>query len=297
MLKTDKQAISSACHEKTAALPDGSAVPRLGQGTWHMAEQADKRQQEIEALRLGISLGMTLIDTAEMYSDGAAESLVGEAIRNIARENLFLVSKVLPQNAGRARIFKSCEDSLRRLGVDTLDLYLLHWRGDVPLSETVCCMEELVSLGKIRRWGVSNFDTADMQALWKISGGERCAANQVLYHLASRGIEYDLLPWQRAHNVPVMAYCPLAQAGAIRRGLLEHPAVGAVASAHGATAAQVLLAYILLHRDFIAIPKAGSAAHALQNAQSSLIELTPDDRAALERAFPAPVKKTPLDME
>ncbi len=289
--------IIAACHEKTAALPDGAAVPRLGQGTWHMAEQPEKKSQEIEALRLGISLGMTLIDTAELYSDGASESLVGEAIDGLARDKLFLVSKVLPQNAGREHIFTSCEASLRRLGVDTLDLYLLHWRGDVPLSQTVSCMEELVSLGKIRRWGVSNFDTADMQELWRIPGGQRCAVNQVLYHLASRGIEYDLLPWLRAHNVPVMAYCPLAQAGAIRRGLLENPEINRIAAAHGATAAQILLAFILRHNDFIAIPKAGSPAHTLQNAQASLIRLTPEELQSLYLAFPAPAQKTPLDME
>jgi diketogulonate reductase-like aldo/keto reductase len=278
------------------AFPDGAKAPRLGQGTWHLGERPSRRDSEIEALRLGVRLGMTLIDTAEMYGEGRAESLVGEAIRGIGRNGLFLVSKVYPHNAGRKNIFESCENSLRRLGTDFLDLYLLHWRGNIPLAETVTCMEELVSRGLIRRWGVSNFDTADMEELWRIPGGSRCAANQVLYHLGSRGVEYDLLPWMRKHRVPLMAYCPIAQGGSLRRGLFENPAVRRVAAAHGATPAQVLLGFVMRGGDVIAIPKAGTPRHTLENAGAGLLALTDADLAALSAAYPAPAHKTALDM-
>lgn len=278
------------------ALPDGAAVPRLGQGTWHLAERAARRTSELEALRLGIRLGMTLIDTAEMYDEGRSESLVGEAIRGIGRESLFLVSKVYPHNAGRGKIFESCKNSLRRLGTDYLDLYLLHWRGSIPLSETAACMEELVSKGLIRRWGVSNFDTDDMEDLWNTPGGRRCAVNQVLYHLGSRGIEYDLLPWMREHRVPLMAYCPIAQGGSLRTGLFENPAVRKVAEAHGATPAQVLLSFVTRGGDVVAIPKAGSPQHTLENAGAGLLALSESDLDALSESFPAPKRKAPLDM-
>lgn len=225
--------IREACLGLTVTLPDGGHMPRLGQGTWHMAERREKRTREIAAIRRGIELGLTMIDTAEMYAEGGAESLTGEAIRGIPRESLFLVSKVYPHNAGRGRIFSSCENSLRRLGVDRLDLYLLHWRGSVPLSETVACMEKLVADGRIVRWGVSNFDTDDMEALFSAPGGSGCATNQVLYHLASRGIEYDLLPWQRQRGVPVTAYCPIAQGGRLGSGLFTHPLMKALCDKYG----------------------------------------------------------------
>ena len=278
-------------------LPDGTAVPGLGQGTWHLAENPSKRSREIETLQTGVRLGMTLIDTAEMYGEGASEKLVGEAIREIPREKLFLVSKVYPHNAGRSHIFESCKNTLKRLGVSSLDLYLLHWRGRVPLAETVSCMEELIRMGLIRRWGVSNFDLEDMEELWKTPGGNRCAVNQVLYHLGSRGIEYDLIPWMDSHNVPVMAYCPLAQAGTLRRGLLESSAVKEVALAHNAAPVQILLSFVMHSGKVIAVPKASSPEHVYENAKSGMIELTHKDLETLSADFPPPRHKAPLDMQ
>lgn len=294
---TAEQKIREKNRAARVALPDGTEAPRLGQGTWHLSERASRRDSELEALRLGIRLGMTLIDTAEMYGEGRSESLVGEAIRGISRESLFLVSKVYPHNAGRGRIFESCKNSLRRLGTDYLDLYLLHWRGSVPLAETVACMEELTAQGLIRRWGVSNFDTDDMEELWNTPGGNRCAVNQVLYHLGSRGVEYDLLPWMRKRRVPLMAYCPIAQGGSLRRGLFENPSVLRVAGAHGATPAQVLLSFVTRGGDVVAIPKAGTPQHTLENAGAGLLELSESDLSALSAAFPAPKRKTVLDMQ
>lgn len=284
--------IQQACQALTVSLPDGAPMPRLGQGTWHIGENTGKHTQEVEALRHGIQLGVTLIDTAEMYGEGLSETLIGEAIQNIPRESLFLVSKVYPHNAGRKNIFKSCDASLKRLGVDTLDLYLLHWRGSVPLTETVECMEELVQQGKIRRWGVSNFDTEDMEELWSVPNGNHCSVNQVMYHLGSRGIEYDLLPWQQERKVPLMAYCPLAQGGR----LLKDKTVLEVAEKNHATASQILLRFLLHSPYVIAIPKAGSAQHALENAQAACESLSEEDYQVLSRAFPAPNYKTPLDM-
>lgn len=284
---------------RTVKLPDGTRVPAIGQGTWHMGDDPAKRASEIEALRTGVACGMTLIDTAEMYGEGAAERLVGEAIAPLDRAGLFLVSKVYPHNAGRARMFDSCRASLDRLGVEALDLYLLHWRGDVPLAETVACMEELMAEGLVRRWGVSNFDVADMEELMDVPGGEACAVNQVLYHLGSRGIEYDLAPWQAERGIPVMAYCPLAQAGRLARarGLLQDPAVAEVAARHDATPAQVLLAFAVRSGDVVAIPKAATPEHARDNAVALDLDLTVDDLALLDRRFPAPARKMPLDME
>lgn len=225
--------------EHYAVLPDGTQVPALGQGTWFLGEHKAAGLREQEALTAGVSAGMTLIDTAEMYGSGKAELLIGKTIKEMDRSSLFLVSKVYPHNAGRKNIFKSCMASLERMGTDYLDLYLLHWRGGIPLEETVACMEQLKKEGKIRRWGVSNFDTEDMEELWSVPGGKNCAVNQVLYHVASRGIEYDLLPWMRQHQIPLMAYCPLAQGGDLRRGLYESPVLKKVAKAHGASISQI----------------------------------------------------------
>lgn len=275
----------------------GKSVYPIGQGTWYLGEHAATFQREKEALQAGIEAGMNLIDTAEMYGEGAAERLVGEAIRGAAREDLFLVSKVYPWNAGRRQIFAACEDSLRRMNTDYLDLYLLHWRGPVPLRETVECMEQLKQQGRIRAWGVSNLDTADMKELAAVPGGAVCAADQVLYHLGSRGIEYDLLPWLQGRGVTTMAYCPLAQAGRLRRGLLENAAVRQIALDHGATAEQVLLAFLLGKADVLPIPRTGHAAHAQQNAAAAQIKLTAGERGALDQAFPPPSRKLPLDMQ
>lgn len=272
-------------------------LPRMGQGTWHMGDDPDKRAAEIEALHTGIRLGLAMIDTAEMYGEGRSESLVGEAIRPLPRESLYIVSKVYPHNAGKDRIFRSAENSLKRLQTNYLDLYLLHWRGSVPLGETVDCMEQLVKAGLIRRWGVSNFDTPDMQELLSLPQGENCAVNQVLYHLGSRGIEYSLLPLLRAHHIPVMAYCPLAQQSLLRPELYRSRAVLEVARRRGLTAAQVLLGFILRNPLLHPIPKAGSAAHAAQNAAMLRTPLEPEDISLLTDSFPAPGYKTPLDVE
>lgn len=220
-------------------LPDGTSLPRIGQGTWYMGDDPSKKNEELRALRRGVELGLNLIDSAEMYGDGRSESLVGEAIEGI-RDQVFLVSKVYPHNAGRNRIAVSCEQSLKRLKTDRLDLYLLHWRGSIPLSETVEAMEQLVEAGKILRWGVSNLDTDDMKDLFDAARGTNCMVDQVLYHLGSRGVEYDLLPWLRERKIPMMAYSPLAQAGTLRRGLVEHPAVKEIADRHGVKPLQIL---------------------------------------------------------
>ncbi len=280
----------------TVELPDGTPMPRFGMGTWFLGESAAKHDDELAALRTGLDAGVTLIDTAEMYGSGAAEHLVGEAIRGYDRESLFLVSKVYPHNAGDPEIFESVEASLERLGTDYLDMYLLHWRGAVPLAETVECMEQLVGDGLIRHWGVSNFDVDDLEELFAVPDGERCAVNQVLYHLGSRGVEYAVLPWMRSVGMPLMAYCPLAQAGDLRRGLTNDPAVVEVARRHDATPLQILLAFVLRDPMAIAIPRSGKPEHVLENVHACEIELSDDDLALLSRSFPAPGYPTPLDI-
>ena len=232
-----------------------------------------------------------------MYGDGAAEELLGRAIRGYDRDELFLVSKVYPHNAGRRNIFRACEDSLRRMGVDCLDLYLLHWRGSVPLQETVDCMEELIRQGRIARWGVSNLDLEDMEELFQCDGGDGCAVNQVLYHLGSRGTEYCLRPWMEQNHVAMMAYCPLAQGGRLRRGLVNSPAVRQTAEESGLTPMQVLLAFVLAQKNTIAIPRTGSADHALLNAETADHALTPEQLERLNKAFPAPRRREPLDIQ
>ena len=281
--------------ERTIRFGEHDAVPVIGQGTWYMGENQALHAQEVAALRAGIELGLAVIDTAEMYADGGAEEVVNEAIRG-QRDRVVLVYKVYPWNAGGRKIASACEASLRRLNTDYLDLYLLHWRGDYSLQETVEGMEGLVAQGKIRRWGVSNLDYDDMQQLWQVDGGEQCATNQVLYHLASRGIEHDLLPWCQQQRLPVMAYCPLAQAGRLRNGLLNHTVVKNIAEARGVTAAQVLLAWVISHQGVLAIPKAASIEHVEQNAAALEIVLSAEELALLDKAYPAPGRKTPLDM-
>ena len=278
-------------------LSNGAVVPAIGQGTWYIGETASKRAREIDAIRSGISAGMTLIDTAEMYGSGLSEKLVGEAIAGTAREKLFIVSKVLPSNAGKKNMERSCDATLERLGTDYLDLYLYHWRGSIALAETVACLEELKAKGKIRAWGVSNFDTDDMEELFALPAGKHCAANQVLYHLGSRGIEFDLLPWMREHGVALMAYCPLAQAGNLRRGLFENKTVAAVAEKHRCDATQVLLAWCIRDGSTIAIPRSSQKAHTLLNAGADAVRLDAEDFADLDTAFPPPSRKMPLDVE
>lgn len=274
---------------KTVEFPSGEKVPALGQGTWKMGERGERRAAEIAALRSGVELGMTVIDTAEMYGDGAAEMLVGEAL-GAMRGELFLVSKAYPQNASRERLAPACEASLRRLGTDRLDLYLLHWRGPVPLGETAEAMEALKAAGKIRHWGVSNLDTADMEEL-VASGGSGCVTNQILYNLSRRGPEHDLLPWLADHATPTMAYSPVEQGR-----LAANPALTEIAASINATPTQVALAWMLQHEGLIAIPKASSAAHVRENRAAADLELPVEVLPALESAFPRPRDREPLEM-
>jgi len=276
---------------RTVTLPSGEHIPALGQGTWHMAEDSRRRADEIGALRLGVDLGMTLIDTAEMYADGGAEELVGEAIGG-RRDGLFLVSKALPHHASRRGAIAACEGSLRRLGVDQIDLYLLHWRGQIPLEETIDAFETLIAAGKIRHWGVSNFDVDDMEELIDLRGGSAVATNQVLFNLARRGIEYDLLPSARQSGLPIMAYSPIEQGR-----LLRHPTLEAIAARHlGATPAQVALAWVLRQDGVCAIPQSGNPEHVRENRGALDIRLTAHDLADLDHAFPPPNRKQTLAM-
>ncbi|MFS8099090.1 aldo/keto reductase [Lentzea alba] len=272
----------------TVTLPSGEVVPALGMGTWMMAEDPARRSDEIAALRCGLDLGLTVIDTAEMYGSGAAESLVGEAVSG-RRDEVFLVSKVLPSNASAAGVVRACEASLRRLGTDRLDLYLLHWRGSVPLAQTLEGFATLVEAGKIRHWGVSNFDLADMRELTALPGN--CQTNQILYNLSRRGPEADLLPWHASAGMPIMAYSPVEQGR-----LLGSPVLAAVAERLDATPAQVALAWVLRLPHVQAIPKAGTVAHVQENAAARSLRLSAEDLAELDRAFPPPSGPEPLAM-
>lgn len=280
----------SATAVRTTTLPSGEAIPVLGQGTWGMAEGKHSRDDEITALRTGLDLGMTLIDTAEMYADGGAERLVGDAIHG-RRDDVFIVTKVLPQNASRTGTIAACERSLRRLKIQWIDLYLLHWRGSIPLQETLEAFDALVHLGKIRYWGVSNFDVSDMEELVGLSGGARVATDQVLYNLTRRGIEFDLLPWCRERKIPIMAYSPIEQGR-----VLEHPELQRIAKQHGAKPSQVALAWVLRQDKMIAVPRAGVPAHVRQNRAALDVRLTKEDLADLDRTFPPPTRKQPLAM-
>ncbi|WP_438747631.1 aldo/keto reductase [Pararhizobium sp. O133] len=274
----------------TTAFPDGRTVPVIGQGTWHMGENRKTATDEAKSLRHGLDLGMTLIDTAEMYADGGAERVVAEAIRG-RRDDAFLVSKVLPSNASREGTVRACEASLKRLGVEQIDLYLLHWRGRYPLSESVEAFETLKQTGKIGAWGVSNFDSDDMDELRNVPGGKNVATNQVLYNLNRRGIEYDLLKDSRKSGIPVMAYSPLDEGRLLRRPELVH-----IAKAHQATVAQVALAFLLRNPGVIVIPKTGMPERVRENRAAVEVHLTKDDLAILDRTFPPPVSKMPLEM-
>ena len=279
----------------TLLLPSGRPIPVLGQGSWSMGDDPAHRQREVRALQLGLDLGMTLIDTAEMYADGASEEVVGEAIAG-RRDEVFLVSKVYPHNADRRGVQAACEASLRRLGTDRLDLYLLHWPGAVPLDETLAAFEALRQAGKIRDFGVSNFDAARMEQAAALPGGAAIATNQVLYNLTRRGIEWDLLPWCRSHALPLMAYSPLESARAEQSAMLERPALRAVALRHGASAAQIALAWLLHQDGVIAIPKAVNPDHVRANRAALDIALTAADLAELDRDFPPPRRGGPLEM-
>jgi diketogulonate reductase-like aldo/keto reductase len=275
---------------RQVTLPGGERVPAVGLGTWRMGESASTRKAEAEAVRAAIDAGLTLIDTAEMYGEGGAEEVVGDAIAG-RREGVFVVSKVYPHNAGHAAAIAACERSLKRLRIETIDLYLLHWRGSVPLAETVMAFERLKSDGKIRHWGVSNFDVADMEELGAVPHGRNCAANQVLYHLGSRGIDYDLLPWSRRFGVATMAYSPLG----VGR-ILEDSALVKVARRHGVEPATVAVAWTIRDGTVISIPKTARRDRLAGLVRAGSLELTADDEALLDKAFPVPRKKQPLAM-
>jgi diketogulonate reductase-like aldo/keto reductase len=277
---------------RTVALPGGQTVPAIGQGTWYMGERRTDTQREADALRLGIDLGMTLIDTAEMYASGGAEEVVAQAVSGI-RDRVFIVSKVLPQNASRSGVAAACDRSLKRLRTDRIDLYLLHWRGGHPLAETVAAFEALKAAGKIRYWGVSNFDTDDMQELLGVPGGTGCAANQVLYHPDSRGIEFELLPWCLQHKIPIMAYSPL---GHHVRRLLGSSALQAVARRHGTSPAAIAVAWGLRGGNVVSIPKAADPAHVRENAQAAEIDLSAEDLKAIDAVHRPPAGKVALDL-
>ena len=271
-------------------LPSGESLPVLGQGTWYMGDEPRRRAEEIATLRLGIDLGMNLIDTAEMYGDGASEKLVGEAIAG-RRDEVFLVSKVLPSNASRSGTIAACERSLKRLGTDRIDLYLLHWRGRAPFAETIAAFEALQNAGKIRHWGVSNMDVGDMSEIARASGGDAISTNQVLYNLTRRGIEYDLLPQAQARELPLMAYSPIEQGR-----LTEYPEIENIADKHGVTPAQIALAWVLLQQGVIAIPKASTLSHVQENRAALDVKLTAEDLAALDEVFPPPTGPESLEM-
>jgi len=274
---------------KTVALPSGESVPALGQGTWYMGVSGRKRADEVAALRLGLDLGMTLIDTAEMYAEGGAEEVTGEAMRG-RRDEAFIVSKVLPNHASRTATIAACEASLRRLGTDRIDLYLLHWRGNYALEDTLTGFEALQNAGKIRHWGVSNFDVEDMEELLEV-GGAAVAANQVLYNLGRRSIEHDLIGWSAAHRVPIMAYSPIEQGQ-----LAGNRALAEIGKRHEASPAQIALAFVLSRPGVIAIPKASNLSHVRENAKAAEIALSAADLAALDAAFPPPKRKRALEM-
>jgi len=275
---------------RTVRLPSGEEMPAFGQGTWHMGESRGKRTDEIEAIKFGLDLGVTLIDTAEMYADGKSEEIVGEAIAG-RRDNVFLVSKVYPHNATRRGAVAACERSLKRLKTDRIDLYLLHWRGEAPFAETLAAFTALKRAGKIRHYGVSNFDRADMEELALEPGGNDVQTNQVLYNLARRGVEWDLKPWLREHRIPVMAYSPIEQARLVR-----DPKLSAFARRHELTAAQVALAWLLQDDDTIVIPKSADRERMKENLSALVIRLTPAQLDELDRMFPPPCAPRVLEM-
>ena len=280
---------------RTLPLPSGRPIPVLGQGTWLMGENPAKRQDEIAALRLGLDLGLTLIDTAEMYGEGAAEELIGEAIAG-RRQEVFLVSKVYPHNATLRGTVEACGRSLQHLGTDYLDLYLLHWRGAVPLTVTLEAFQLLKQAGKILDYGVSNFDQTDMDEAGSLPGGDEIATDQVLYNLLHRGIEWDLFPWCRERDIPIMAYSPIEHSPIDQLDMLNHSQLRQIAARHGATPAQVALAW-LLQQQVVVIPKASRPAHVRENSAALDLILTDDDLAALDLAFPPPNKKVTLEMK
>ncbi|NUE98539.1 aldo/keto reductase [Lactobacillus melliventris] len=273
---------------------NNQVLPALGIGTWEIGDDPKLRDEEIAAIRAGLDAGLSVIDTAEMYGNGRSEELVGEAIKPYQRAKIFLISKVLPQNASRSKMRQSLQNSLQRLQTDYLDLYLYHWRGMVPLSATVSELQALQNEGLIRSWGVSNFDIDDMQELWQLPEGQNCVVNEDLYNLETRGIEYSLLPWQREHHVPLIAYSPLGRGPKMGSTMMKNEAVLQVAEEHEASAYQILLAWVMQQPDVLAIPKSSSSKHLLSNLKALDIELTPEDLQILGKAYPKPEHKEPL---
>ena len=282
--------------QKTVRLPaatvhgTGEQVPALGQGTWEMGDSARTRNAEIGALKAGADLGMTVIDTAEMYGEGESEKLIAEALKD-RREELFIVSKVYPHNGSESGVKAACERSLRRLQTDRIDLYLLHWRGGEDLEGVIGGFETLKTQGKIRHWGVSNFDTEDMVELFALENGNRCATNQILYNVARRGPEFDLLPWLRERNMPAMAYSPVDHARLPKQSVLND-----IAKARGLSAMQIALAWVLQQPQVMAIPKAGSVAHVIENAAAREVNLSVEELSLIDTQFKPPKSKRPLEM-
>ncbi|WP_218508466.1 aldo/keto reductase [Variovorax sp. dw_308] len=282
---------------RAVSLPSGGSMPVLGLGTWRLGEVANRRDAEVAAVRSAIAMGYRLIDTAEMYGDGGSEEVVGlaiaEAIRagEVRRDELFIVSKVLPHNASRKGTVQACARSLGRLGIDRIDLYLLHWQGSHPLRDTCAALQALVAQGDIGQWGVSNFDVDDMAELNALGEGKACAANQVYYSLGERGPEFSLLPWLRNHGQPMMAYSPIDQGA-----LATSPELGALAARRGVTAAQIALARLLAEPGVVAIPKAVRAVHLRENLAAAELTLEPEEIAAIDRLYPPPRRKAPLAM-
>ncbi|MBR3035821.1 MAG: aldo/keto reductase [Lachnospiraceae bacterium] len=282
---------------REVTLKNGITLPAIGIGTWRLGEGLNPHVEEVAAVRTGIEAGLKLIDTAEMYGNGGSEKVVGEAIRTYDRGKLYLVSKVLPSNANRSRMAQACENTLRRMGTDYLDLYLYHWRGGTPLAETVACLEDLKEKGRIRAWGVSNFDLYDMEELFEVPNGKNCLVNQDLYHIDSRGIEFDLKPWMEEQHIVLMSYCPLAMGSRLSRGLLNNPVLRKIAEAHDATVAQIILAWNIRNGQTIAIPKSVREKRVIENAKAGEIVLTNEELSMIDAEFPAPTRKMPLDIQ
>lgn len=287
---------------KDILMPDGLYIPKMGQGTWKMGENDNEYHREIDGLKHGMQIGLRLIDTAEAYADGKSENIVGHAIGDFDREKIYITDKVHPDNANRQHIYSSMERSLKLMGTDYVDMYLLHWRGDSDLEEVVYCMENLKDKKKIKSWGVSNFDVDDMEDLWKVTDGKNCCINQVLYNLGTRGIEYDLLEWQRERNVPFMAYSPVGQAGVLttkdgvsKAALMTDKNVIEVAERHGISIVQLLLAFVLRLNDMVAIPKAVGFNHIEENVEALSVNLTEEDIEQLSVSFPAPTEKIKME--
>lgn len=274
----------------------GQTVPAIGMGTWHMGDDPSKETAEINAIHAGLEAGAKVIDTAEMYGSGNAETLVGKAIKGVPRDQLYLISKVLPSNASKANMERSLDASLKRLGVDAVDLYLYHWRGTVPLAETVSELQRLTEKGKTKAWGISNFDVSDLEELWALPDGNKAAANEDLYNLGSRGVEFSLLDWQADHQLPFIAYSPVGAPDQIGTHLGEDKNVLTVAKRHNVSAYQILLAWVVQHPQILAIPQTSNAEHAAANVRAGDLTLTKDDLALLDESFPAPTEKQPLDV-